>query len=88
MIFFVGYLVYMILTAIRFHRSNTEGWRRLHARTVYVKTALCVICFVDLALFAVFSQHWGRWHIQIAVCEWYVERGPFVQRIWVERGTR
>eukprot|EP01027_Heterolobosea_sp_BB2_P011940 GEZU01017328.1.p1 GENE.GEZU01017328.1~~GEZU01017328.1.p1 ORF type:complete len:341 (+),score=95.12 GEZU01017328.1:58-1080(+) len=74
-IFFVLYEVYMVYIIFRlgFQGGIAELQPAERARVAFsvkIKIAIAIVDGVALVLFAHMSQHWGRYHIQIAISEW------------------
>lgn len=74
-VFFVLYEVYMIIVTLRLLSTRWAGatqaqqYRALPA-SVGTKIVCTCISFVSLVLFVIWSGHWSKHHIGIAVCEW------------------
>lgn len=68
-IFFFGFEFYMAILTYKLYTCETP-LRQIQPASLLVKTICTGIAGVALALFLYFSQNWGRWHIEIAVCEW------------------
>lgn len=64
-IFFFAYEFFMVLGASRLSRIPSTL-----PRSLFIKRAIAAVTSVLLTGFVYFSQHWGKYHIQIAICEW------------------
>lgn len=67
-VFFFGFEAYMILTLIRMKQGYYHF--TISLTSFIVKLVTTIIAGVALILFLYFSQHWGKWGTQIAICEW------------------
>jgi len=64
-IFFFCYEAFMCITT---HRCAGLS---INPRSLAIKRFISVVTAFLLAGFVYFSQHWGKYHIQIALCEWF-----------------
>lgn len=68
-IFFTGYLIYMLMTTYRlWHSSNPE--RQISPVSLAIKIGLAAATFVALITLVYGSTDWGKYKLTIAICEW------------------
>eukprot|EP01111_Echinosteliopsis_oligospora_P000612 TRINITY_DN1068_c0_g1_i1.p1 TRINITY_DN1068_c0_g1~~TRINITY_DN1068_c0_g1_i1.p1 ORF type:complete len:267 (+),score=75.14 TRINITY_DN1068_c0_g1_i1:122-922(+) len=63
LVFFIAQWVFELMATLRLRNHSSKF-------SVYAKAIISVGSFISLALFAIYSGHWGKYHIRIAVCEW------------------
>jgi len=64
-VFFLFYLIYMILITARLWKYSSHN-----SQSLRIKTILTIYGVIVFAIFAVLSQDWGKYHTDIAFCEW------------------
>jgi len=64
-IFFVAFDIYML--SVTFSMWN---WNGSNSTNMIIKLCISVYGLVALILFAIMSGNWGKWGIEIAICEW------------------
>eukprot|EP01102_Stenamoeba_stenopodia_P008537 TRINITY_DN2461_c0_g1_i1.p1 TRINITY_DN2461_c0_g1~~TRINITY_DN2461_c0_g1_i1.p1 ORF type:complete len:234 (+),score=50.03 TRINITY_DN2461_c0_g1_i1:158-859(+) len=67
-VFFFGFEAYMIITLIRMKQGRYQF--TLSQTSFLFKTLCTVYCGIALVFFVYFSSNWGKWGIEIAICEW------------------
>eukprot|EP01100_Stratorugosa_tubuloviscum_P011036 TRINITY_DN484_c0_g1_i1.p1 TRINITY_DN484_c0_g1~~TRINITY_DN484_c0_g1_i1.p1 ORF type:complete len:254 (+),score=76.68 TRINITY_DN484_c0_g1_i1:153-914(+) len=68
-IFFLGYLIYMMLTTLRF-MPLLKTSDIIDPVSVRLKSILTLLSIIFLTSFVLFSMDYGRFHNAIAFCEW------------------
>jgi len=68
--FFVGQLLMMSFQTGRSFKLVLHGSSSMRLRNVRYKLTLTVVAIILGLAFAYFSTNWGKYHIEIAICEW------------------